>query len=341
MSDERISMSRIAAEAGVHQTTVSRALRGDPRISEAVRHRIVAIADELGYRPDPVLSRLCDYRSALRRRDGMRRAVLAFLTDYPLDDPFRDIDRGFSEQADRLGYRVTQMRGVSASDPETVAHRYRGQGCDGLFVLSDRPAPDPDVWRGLRAIWYGSEAPAGLPAVYADEIEASRMAFAKAWSAGYRRIGAVFFVGPIAERGVGPAGGFLYSRHTAPEGAVRIPPLLFHGNDKDLKGRFRRWLDRWQPDVLIGHNALFLWLARQSGRRIPEDMGYIDLMTAACNPDVSGTDYRYRDIGHQAADLLDLLYRAHAVLPMREAPRITLRPRWIDGRTLPSREKSG
>ena len=48
----------IAKASGVSQSTVSRALRGDERIRSEVRAKVVKMAEELGYRRDPVLSAL-------------------------------------------------------------------------------------------------------------------------------------------------------------------------------------------------------------------------------------------------------------------------------------------
>jgi len=48
----------IAYRAGVSQSTVSRALRGDPNVSEDTRHRIEAIARELKYKVDKSASNL-------------------------------------------------------------------------------------------------------------------------------------------------------------------------------------------------------------------------------------------------------------------------------------------
>lgn len=70
-------MLEVARSAGVHQTTVSRALRNDPRISEATRKRVNRIAARLGYRPHPLVSALIALR---RSRNPISTPVtLAFL----------------------------------------------------------------------------------------------------------------------------------------------------------------------------------------------------------------------------------------------------------------------
>jgi DNA-binding LacI/PurR family transcriptional regulator len=52
MSLVRSTIKDVAAAAGVTAGTVSRALRGDPRVIEGTRRRIVEAAERLGYRPN-------------------------------------------------------------------------------------------------------------------------------------------------------------------------------------------------------------------------------------------------------------------------------------------------
>jgi LacI family transcriptional regulator, repressor for deo operon, udp, cdd, tsx, nupC, and nupG len=57
------TLQDVAARAGVAPSTVSRALRGLPTVSEATRARIVAIAHDLGYVISPSASRLASGRT--------------------------------------------------------------------------------------------------------------------------------------------------------------------------------------------------------------------------------------------------------------------------------------
>jgi len=52
----RVTMSDVALAAHVHKSTVSLALRNQPKLNAATRERIRKIAEELGYRPDPMLA---------------------------------------------------------------------------------------------------------------------------------------------------------------------------------------------------------------------------------------------------------------------------------------------
>ena len=53
-----VTLSTIAAKVGVSKNSVSLALRGDPQIPPSTRDRIRRVAQELGYRPNPVIAHL-------------------------------------------------------------------------------------------------------------------------------------------------------------------------------------------------------------------------------------------------------------------------------------------
>ncbi|HDQ93285.1 MAG TPA: LacI family transcriptional regulator, partial [Synergistetes bacterium] len=56
-------MSDVAAAAGVNKATVSRVLRGDPRISSSTAEKVWETIKKLGYRPDAIARGLSSRRS--------------------------------------------------------------------------------------------------------------------------------------------------------------------------------------------------------------------------------------------------------------------------------------
>jgi len=60
---QRTTIEDVAAAAGVSVATVSRALRGLPNVAPSTRDRVVEIASQLSYRPDPAASRLAAGRT--------------------------------------------------------------------------------------------------------------------------------------------------------------------------------------------------------------------------------------------------------------------------------------
>src|SRR5258708_26805888 len=73
-------MAEIAQSLGVAPSTVSRALRSDPRISAVTRQRVEEAAEKLGYRPNPLVSALM---ASPRRLGGNGEVdVIALGTNY-------------------------------------------------------------------------------------------------------------------------------------------------------------------------------------------------------------------------------------------------------------------
>ena len=83
MTQRRPTSFDIAALAGVSQPTVSRALSGNPSVSEATRARVLAAAEQLNYKVDKNASGL--------RRQHSRTLALLFFEEWPegaLINPF-------------------------------------------------------------------------------------------------------------------------------------------------------------------------------------------------------------------------------------------------------------
>lgn len=68
MIHPRVTLKQVAAKAGVHVSTAWRALKNDTYVDAAKRARIRAVAKELGYTPDPMLTALSHYRGGRIRR---------------------------------------------------------------------------------------------------------------------------------------------------------------------------------------------------------------------------------------------------------------------------------
>src|SRR6187455_3075782 len=124
-------MEDVARAAGVSRALVSLALRGSTRVSEESRARIIAAADELGYRPNAMASRLASKETA---------TLGVLLND--LHNPFfADIHDGIQDEAEGLGYQLLLATGRRRDEGEQAAidmmlsHRVAG------MVLSSPRVP--------------------------------------------------------------------------------------------------------------------------------------------------------------------------------------------------------
>ncbi len=139
-----ITIKDIAAACGVHNTTVSLALRGDTRISEATRARVQAAADTLGYRPSlHAAARRMRFSKANQRL--INHAIgLIFPADFTGKPFFAELFRGTLDELTAQGFGVfVQGHAVYAAPPNTAAPPMvplpifdRGE-LDGLIAVTD------------------------------------------------------------------------------------------------------------------------------------------------------------------------------------------------------------
>jgi LacI family transcriptional regulator len=80
-------MEDIAHAAGVSRSTVSRALRNDPRLKSDTCERVQKMASELGYRPNPFVATLM--ADLQRKRRPSTNSTFAFVTAHPSREGWR------------------------------------------------------------------------------------------------------------------------------------------------------------------------------------------------------------------------------------------------------------
>ena len=117
----------VAHEAGVSQSTVSRALRGDPRVREETRRRVEEAASRLGYIPNSLASSLAS-RST--------RTIAVVVSD--LTNPFfPSLLTPVSDELQLLGYRVVLFaeRTDLPTGQETLT-RLLDRSIDGVLVTT-------------------------------------------------------------------------------------------------------------------------------------------------------------------------------------------------------------
>lgn len=127
MTQRRITSRDIAREAGVSQPTVSRALRGDPRVAAATAALVAQTAHRLGYVPNAAA------RSLITSRSGTIAVVIADITNpfYP------ELLEGLHAELARSGYRsVLLNERTDTRDEGGFAALVRGRVVDGAIVAT-------------------------------------------------------------------------------------------------------------------------------------------------------------------------------------------------------------
>jgi LacI family transcriptional regulator len=339
----RPSLNDIARVLGYSKNTISLGLRGSPQIPPATRARIQEAADRLGYQPNAVISQLmAQLRAARTKRLQAKLALVnanrdpAAFRNHPTVPTYVE---GCESRAARLGYGFDYFW---LHDPALTAERWlrilttrgiKGLVLVGLMDSNHLPAHLAPVWTKLPCIVTGvrTRDPA-LSFCCVDHHNLALLAFERALALGYRRPGLVLddVIDALVERRF--SAGYLTGQRTLPR-AQQIP-LFGDMTGPQRAESFRRWLDRYQPDVVFTlYNNVLAWL-KAAGRRIPEDIGVIQLEWRASRPEIAGMNQHNRATGEAAVDMVVSQIHNNET-GVQEFPRATLiGATWMDGTTV-------
>ncbi|UUV31982.1 LacI family transcriptional regulator [Amycolatopsis roodepoortensis] len=180
----------IARIAGVSQATVSVVLGGNRsvRMAESTRQRVMEVAQDLGYVPHPVATRLARSRSNLL---GLYTFRSAFPTDEA--DTYHPILSGVEEEAAKLGQDLILFTGTSGPGARQEAAIRRTRLADGCLFFG-RHVPEGPVSRlvddGFPLVYIGRRPELGgrIPYVGADYVTASALVLRRLLDLGHREI---------------------------------------------------------------------------------------------------------------------------------------------------------
>lgn len=263
-----ITLQDVAKAAGVHYSTVSLALREDPRIAAATRENVLRVAKRLGYATHPAGRALV----SRRRAAVLRGPVIAWLENHPaqmvqgLAGYRAAVLEGARKQAKTLGYewRVFRLGGAGlASEDLDASLQEAGAECVIIGQFLPGHAELQLDWERYCIVRIDSQhLSTPVHCVSTDRIQNVRRAFREVWSLGHRRIG--LCVGREQEDCTRQrhAMGYLMEEECL-EPAQRIPPLFYpYGtNAKGLANLLTDWARKHRPDVVL-HDCESGWPTR-------------------------------------------------------------------------------
>lgn len=343
MPQKRPTLADIAARCGVTVMTVSRALRAGTQVAPDTRAKIKAAAKELGYRADPFMSVLVNYRSNLRA--PTRRATFAYVTNYPAGTQwrkwtvFRDFFDGISTRAAELGYGVEEFPLRKAGNLKRAADILRNRGYAGA-VLAPSKGPSNHTRLDLSelpsvALGHSLRAPRLNHAV-CDVFRATTDLMHRLKRIGYRRPGfaAVYEIDARIEHRASAA--FLGWQALFVAADQRLPVCM--PPEKNFTEVATAWFNENRPDVVVALGASPAGRLEQSGLVFPRDAGFASLaLNADDDPRYSGMKINHRDIGAAAADLLhaQILRGERGVPPLPRGVHVDAA--WHAGETAPKK----
>lgn len=177
-----VSISDVAVRAGVSPTTVSHALSGKRKVSEAVRDRVLRAMDELGYVPS---------RSAQNLARGRTRIVGLLVPDIS-NGYFAQLAQGVETAAMDRGYNVIlATTGFDHARELLYLEMIRSRAVDGIIYAAGAPPTGSDLARvlgDLPVVLVDEEVPgAAAPAFVSDNRDGGRLAAEYLLSLGHRR----------------------------------------------------------------------------------------------------------------------------------------------------------
>ena len=166
-----------------------------------------------------------------------------------------------------------------------------------------------------------------------DHHHLALTAFERARALGYRRPGLAIddVIDALVERRL--SAGYFTGQRTLSR-AQHIPLFNDRAGDEQGRGRFLSWLDRHRPDVVFTlYNHVLGWL-KAAGRRVPADIGVIQLEWRATRPEIAGMNQHNRVTGEAAVDMVVSQIHNNET-GVQEFPRATLiGATWMDGTTV-------
>ncbi len=277
----------IARRAKVSQVTVSHVLSGRGRVGDEVRERVLAIAAQLGYRPNAAARAISTGKFgcvALLLGARQQTSVLPQGLVWGIEDAL---------EREQLYLIVARLDDDRMRTPGHIPSILRQVNADGLLINYTYWHP-PELAEQLSshripAIWINTKRPTDC--VYPDEIEASRSATVRLLELGHRRIAYVDWIpGGFDQPNLHFSTHDRYAGYAQAMTAAGLSPRLLNCEVRGegylpASGRERiAWMTSWmsavdRPTAVIVYGSFstrpLLFAAQTCGLKIPRDLSVV------------------------------------------------------------------
>ncbi|WP_431681352.1 LacI family DNA-binding transcriptional regulator [Kitasatospora sp. KL5] len=280
----------VAAAAGVSRTAVSFAFNSPDQLSRATRARILAVAEELGYRPSPLA------RMLQAGRTGSVGVLLPQGLSAILRNPYyTEFLRGVGEVCDRRGYTLLLTPPLEDSVLKAIPYA----AVDGFVVCgleTDRGEVAELARHRIPVVLVDGDPQSDAPSVDVDDRHGTREAVRHLLGLGHRRIAVLSFDpgpeapvhgyrGPLARRLAGVADGLAEAGLTLADVELAEVPI----SRADGHRTARDWMARAvRPTAILALSDILAFGAleglRDLGVDVPGEVsvvGFDDLPEAA------------------------------------------------------------
>ena len=305
---KRISQREIANLLGVNVSTVSRALRGLEGVSQALRQRVLDLAKEQGYRPNPF---------AVSLRYDTTRTIGIVVPDVSFNH-YAHIVKRIEAEARKQGYMCI----ITDSDDKYENEKHCiellvNMHVEGIILCLAQDTVDFQHIQHLRRIHmpvvlFDRDADIDVSSVIINDVESASQVTNYLIDAGARRV--AFLGGPNKlKQTSNRKHGYLESlrQHGLPirKEMVKCSPISY---DSGLANTYELLDQSELPDAIIASHGLLATSAMKAienrGFRIPDDIaivGYMsDWVSEVATPRLSFVRQNQEEIGSKAFKLL-------------------------------------
>lgn len=344
-----VRLEDIALASGYSLATVSNALRGRGRMTEATRQRIRGMAEEMGYQNNAAASVLASMKRSGR---GAEARLPVGWVGLSLEEKSY---AGFLSGCAEYGYAGSWIQPREFKSPKQLIRVLWSRGYVGLVIKSFPPAWTEEEWK--EADWgilpavkqYRSWGQLPIPTVRHSAFEYMHFTLKEVRRRGYRRIAVLLICTESATDDSARLGAVLaFQAESEPMGCT----VTWHRDPRPVaqtRGRHGlsldrstvEWLRTYAPDAIVGFPYNWCEALGEAGFRIPEEVAYAAVISSleytgttqvcGCHPQSFASTRR-------TVELLHLLICSRSGGALRELVlQDVIMPRWADCGTLPTR----
>lgn len=334
------TIKEIAKRSGFSASTVSYALRDNPRIPEKTRKHIKAVAQELGYQRDAHLGQLMSYLKR-HRRGGASTCPLTWINSTTAPDHWhstpwaREFYDSAKQRAEELGFTLSELWVHDPKIPESrLDDILKARGTQGLILstpLQDETWPQWIDWNAYATVVI--DDPFAMPQfdrVFADYTANMRQAIEKALQRGYKRPKVWLTEREDYWTGYGYTYECLRQNRLHPELDALLPPF----QAEISRDSVRQWMDTHKPDIVIAPTATIGTHLKELGYRIPEDLGYIAMYVLNSDSEWSGFSQQHMQQSIVAVDRIATLLQNNTPGHQTHPLQMQIQGEWHEGTTL-------
>lgn len=334
---ESCTLTAIARAANLAVSTVSYALRNNPKIPPATRQRIRRLAEQMGYKAHPAVATLMAHIKASRLPKSPTKIAFVWIEQdvAGLNSLFnRQSVAGARQRAQERGYLLEEFRlfdeGMTS---RRLSDILKARGITGIvFSGCDRRTSirlEMDWDSHSAALIGNARCTPELHRAGHYHYMGMRRIMLELVARGYQRPAAVL-ESVVNERASRTWEAAFLAYHPAPS---RARPALIKMPAMDPKV-LAPWLKKCRPDALIVTKHVFIAPLRKILGPLGVGMGLAVISLEEKNTDVSGVDPGHQMVAANAVDLvIGQLLRNETGIPA-EPKELLFDGHWVEGRSL-------